>query len=111
MAELSTEIADDRWEPEVLESPVPVLVDFWAPSCPPCRLLSPTIDKLAGDYQGRLKVVKINTDQHVQTASSLRISAIPTVLLYQQGKEVDRMVGAKPEAKYREAICQKAGVC
>jgi thioredoxin 1 len=111
MAGLVRDIADAEWQSEVLDSPLPVLVDFWTPTCPPCSTLAPTIERLAGDYQGRLKVVKVNLDQNIEVAGSLRISAMPTVLLFQGGPEVERMIGAKPEAKYRDALCQKMGVC
>ena len=111
MAGAAIEIADDQWDSEVLRARIPVLVDFWGAACPPCRTLAPTIEKLAGDLQGRVKVVKVNTDQYIGVASRLRISAVPAVLIYKDGQEVHRMLGARPEAKYREALCANAGVC
>ena len=76
----------------------PVLVDFWAPWCSPCRMLGPTIEKLAGEYEGKIKVGKINTDENQDTPGSLRISAIPTVLVFEGGKEVDRLVAGVKRA-------------
>jgi thioredoxin 1 len=98
------EFTDANWKSEVLDSATPVLVDFWAPWCGPCRMLAPTIEKLAGDYQGRVKVGKMNTDQNIDTPGGLRISSIPTVILFKDGKEVARMVGVQPEAKFKSAL-------
>jgi thioredoxin 1 len=92
-----------------LESPIPVVVDFWAPWCGPCRQLAPTIEKLAGLYQGKVKVGKMNTDENQDTPGSLRISAIPTVLVFNGGREVDRLVGVSPETKFKAAL-DKLGV-
>jgi thioredoxin 1 len=103
------EFTDANWQSEVLDSSVPVLVDFWAPWCGPCRMLAPTIEKLAGEYQGKVKIGKLNTDQNVETPGSLRISSIPTVVFYQGGKEVTRLVGVNPEAKFKSELT-KLGV-
>jgi thioredoxin 1 len=103
------EFTDASWKSEVLESEVPVVVDFWAPWCGPCRMLAPTIEKLATEFQGRVKVGKLDTDQNADTAGSLRVSSIPTVLFIQGGKVVDRLVGVNPESKYRDAL-SKLGV-
>jgi thioredoxin 1 len=103
------EFTDANWQSEVLDSSVPVLVDFWAPWCGPCRMLAPTIEKLATEYQGRVKVGKLNTDENQETPGGLRISAIPTVLVFNGGKEVDRMVGVNTESKFKSSLT-KLGV-
>jgi thioredoxin 1 len=109
MAGNVTEFTDANWKSEVLDSNVPVLVDFWAPWCGPCRMLAPTIEKLAGEFQGRVKVGKMDTDQNVDTPGSLRISSIPTVILFKGGQEVRRLVGVQPESKFKDALSE-AGV-
>ncbi|MFM7151158.1 MAG: thioredoxin [Gemmataceae bacterium] len=94
------EVTDANWDAEVSNSPVPVLVDFWAPWCGPCRMLGPTIDKIAKDFAGKVKVVKVNTDDAQETASSYRVSAIPQIMVFKGGKEpVERpSPGVKSEA-------------
>jgi thioredoxin 1 len=109
MADSVKEFTDGNWKTEVLESPIPVVVDFWAPWCGPCRMLAPTIEKLAGEFQGKIKVGKMNTDENQDTPGGLRISAIPTVLVFQNGKEVDRLVGVNPENKFKQSL-DKLGV-
>ena len=104
-----TEFTDGNWKSEVLDSAVPVVVDFWAPWCAPCRMLGPTIEKLATEFQGKVKIGKLNTDENQETPGSLRISAIPTVLVFQNGKEVDRLVGVNSEAKFKSSL-EKLGV-
>ena len=105
MAGSVKEFTDGNWKSEVLDSSVPVVVDFWAPWCGPCRMLAPTIEKLAGDYDGKVKVGKMNTDENMETPGSLRISAIPTVLIFKDGKEVDR----SGRSQSREQVQGKAG--
>ncbi len=109
MAEGVMEFTDANWKTEVLDAPVPVVVDFWAPWCGPCRMLAPTIEKLAGEYQGKVKIGKMNTDENQDTPGGLRISAIPTVLIFQGGKEVDRLVGVNTESKFKASLT-KLGV-
>ena len=109
MADGVKEFTDDNWKSEVLDSSIPVVIDFWAPWCGPCRMLAPTIETLARDYDGRVKVGKMNTDENQDTPGSLRISAIPTVLVFEGGKEVDRLVGVNPETKFKAALA-KLGV-
>jgi thioredoxin 1 len=103
------EFTDANWKSEVLDSSVPVLVDFWAPWCGPCRMLAPTIEKLATEFQGKVKIGKMNTDENQETPGGLRISAIPTVLVFEGGKEVDRLVGVNTESKFKAAL-SKLGV-
>src|ERR1700727_751690 len=98
------EFTDGNWKTEVLESSIPVVVDFWAPWCGPCRMLAPTIEKLAGEYEGKVKVGKMNTDENMETPGSLRITAIPTVLVFQGGREVDGRGGVTPENKFKAAL-------
>jgi thioredoxin 1 len=89
---------DSGFDAEVLNSDVPVLVDFWAEWCGPCRMMAPTIDTLAAEYQGRVKVGKLNVDEHGATAGRYQIRGIPTLLLFKGGKVVDQRVGAAPKS-------------
>jgi thioredoxin 1 len=101
------EFTDQNFETDVLKSDVPVLVDFWADWCPPCVKLAPTIDKLAADYEGRVKVGKVNTDANQTVSFKYGISAIPTVILFRNGEVVQKFVGfngAKQERDFREAL-------
>ena len=109
MAENVMEFTDANWQSEVLDASVPVVVDFWAPWCGPCRMLAPTITKLADEFAGKVKIGKMDTDQNVDTPPSLRISGIPAVVFFQGGREVDRIVGLVPEAKYKAAL-ERLGV-
>jgi thioredoxin 1 len=104
MAGNVTEFTDSNWTSEVAESDKVVVVDFWAPWCGPCRALAPTIEKIATEFAGKAKVGKLNTDENTDTAGSLRISSIPTVVFFKGGKEVNRLVGVMPEQKYKDAL-------
>ena len=98
------EFSDDNFESEVLGSDQPVLVDFWAPWCGPCKMLAPTIEELANDYADRIRVGKMNTDENPQTATAHQISAIPTVMLFKGGEVVERFVGVTPKDKFSAAL-------
>lgn len=87
------EVNDASFEQEVKQSSSPVLVDFWAPWCGPCRKIAPVIDEIAEEYKGRLKVVKVNTDENVRTAQEYSISGIPSILVFKDGEAVERLVG------------------
>jgi thioredoxin 1 len=102
----TVEVTDDRFEQEVLQSGQPVLVDFWAPWCGPCRTVGPIVEELAGEYEGRLKVAKVNTDHNQAIAARLRIQGIPTLIVFRDGKEVDRVVGALPKPALKQRIDQ-----
>ncbi len=90
-------LTDDNWKQEVGESSLPVLVDFWAEWCAPCRMIAPTIDGLARTYAGRLKVGKLNVDENPRVAEAFQIRSIPTLLLFQGGRVVNQQIGAVPQ--------------
>jgi thioredoxin 1 len=91
-------LTDQNFETEVLQSAQPVLVDFWATWCGPCRAIAPIIEELAGEYDGRAKIAKIDVDENAQTASRYNVRSIPTLLFFQNGKVVDQIVGSSPKA-------------
>jgi thioredoxin 1 len=98
------EFTDQNFEAEVLKANEPVLVDFWAEWCMPCRMLAPTIEKLAGDYNGKVKVGKLDTDSNRDVAMRYSISAIPTVILFKGGEVVQRFVGLRQEKDFKEVL-------
>ena len=104
MADHVREFTDQNFQSEVLDSSIPVLVDFWAPWCGPCKMIAPTIEELASQYEGKVKVGKLNTDENPQTASAHQISAIPTVMLFKDGRVVDQFVGVTPKEKIVASI-------
>ncbi|MBN1898681.1 MAG: thioredoxin [Spirochaetes bacterium] len=89
---------DANFEKEVLKSDLLVLVDFWADWCMPCKMIAPTLEEIAKEHEGKLKVVKMNVDENMQTPQSLGITGIPTLLLYKNGEVVERIVGAVPKS-------------
>ncbi len=95
-ASKALEVTDDTFESEVLASEIPVLVDFWAPWCGPCRLAAPVLEKVADEYEGRLKIFKMNVDENREVASGYRIMSIPTMLLFKNGELVDQITGVTP---------------
>jgi thioredoxin 1 len=104
MAGSVLQLTDTNFKTEVLESSIPVLVDFWAPWCGPCRMLGPTIEELSREYDGKVKVCKLNTDESPETAGGFGISSIPTVLLFKNGQIVDRLVGLNPKKKFQDML-------
>lgn len=104
------EFTTDNWEQEVVNSTTPVLVDFWAPWCGPCRALAPTIDKIADQFHGRVKVGKLNTDDHPDVAVRYAISGIPQVLVFHGGEQpMERVVGLRPEGEFVKLVNRVLG--
>ncbi len=101
---MANEVSDANFETEVLKSDTPVMVDFWAPWCGPCRALAPTIDELATEYNGKVKIVKLNTDENSDSAMKYRISSIPCMIVFKGGEPVDQIVGAVDKDKIKAAL-------
>ena len=102
------EFTDGNFEAEVLKSQQPVLVDFWAEWCGPCRMLAPTIEKLANDYAGKIKVGKVDTDSNRDISMRYGISAIPTVILFKNGDVLQKFVGLRNEKDFKQALDAEA---
>ena len=99
-----THVTDANFEQEVLNSPTPVLIDFWAPWCGPCKAIAPILDELAGEYAGRLKVVKVNVDDNPLTSSRFGVRGIPNLLIIKGGEVKQQIVGAVPKAQLVKAV-------
>ena len=99
-------ITDESFEKIVMQSQLPVIVDFWAPWCNPCKMIAPTLDKLAKEMEGKIIVAKVNTDDHAEWMQKFGIQGIPTLLFVSNGKVVHRQVGALPERMLRDVVNQ-----
>jgi len=98
------EVTDTTFEQEVKNSSIPVLVDFWAPWCGPCRKIAPIIDEIAEEFQDRIKVVKLNTDENIKTAQEYSISGIPSLLIFKNGEAVERLVGLMQKSSLQSSV-------
>ena len=97
-------LSDSNFETEVLNSTIPVVVDFWAPWCMPCRMLVPIVEKLAAEYEGKVKICKLNVEEAHNTASTYKVMSIPTVIIFQSGKIVNQFTGFLAEDEFRNKI-------
>ncbi len=101
------QLSDDAFEADVLQSSVPVLVDFWASWCAPCKAISPVVDELAEEYDGKVKIGKLNVDENPATPGQFGVRGIPTLILFKDGQVVDQVVGAVPKNQL-EGLIKKA---
>ena len=109
MSELTKAVTDESFRQDVLEAPGPVLVDFWAEWCGPCKAVAPVLDELAKDYAGKLTVAKVNIDDNPMTPNEYAVRGIPTMLLFRDGKLLDAKVGALPKSALKDWIAGQLG--
>ncbi|MGK7904116.1 MAG: thioredoxin [Hormoscilla sp.] len=100
----TTQVTDASFQKDVLDSEIPVLVDFWAPWCGPCRMVSPVVEEIAEQYDGKVKVVKVNTDDNPNIATQYGIRSIPTLMIFKGGQRVDMVVGAVPKSTLADTL-------
>jgi thioredoxin 1 len=105
---MAIQVTDSNFESEVLKCDLPVLVDFWAPWCGPCRAIAPVIDELTQEYAGRVKIAKMNVDENSSTPSKFGIRAIPTLILFKNGEVVEQVTGAVSKGSIKDLLSQKA---
>ena len=101
---MTIEINDASFKSEVTDSPLPVLVDFWAPWCGPCKMIAPVLEELAQEYDGKAKIVKINIDDNQNTPAQFGVRSIPTLILFKNGNEVEKIIGAQSKDKLKAMI-------
>jgi thioredoxin 1 len=104
------EVTDGTFEQDVLKSSMPVMVDFWAPWCGPCHMVSPLVEELAGDFEGEVSFFRLNTDENPTTASSYGIRAIPTLMIFKEGEPVGQIIGFRPKAELKKQLENAVGL-
>jgi thioredoxin 1 len=104
VSESIAEVSDDTFEADVLQSSLPVLIDFWAPWCGPCRTVGPMLEEIAGEYPDRIKILKLNVDDNQKTAADYEVLSIPTLMLFESGEAKKRLIGALPKKKLLQEI-------
>ena len=97
-------VSEATWDTDVMKTPELVMVDFWAVWCGPCQMVAPIVDELAREYDGKLKVRKLNTDENPEIAGRYQVMSIPTILFFKNGQAVERLVGARPKRQFKEII-------
>lgn len=105
---MANEVTDANFESEVLQSDLPVLVDFWAPWCGPCRAIAPVIEEMTNEYSGRVKIMKMNVDENPTSPNKYGIRAIPTLILFKNGEVVEQLTGAVSKASIKDLLSEKA---
>ncbi|MFH1444278.1 MAG: thioredoxin [Candidatus Peregrinibacteria bacterium] len=106
---MANAVTDATFQADVLQSPLPVLVDFWAPWCGPCKMMGPVIDELATEYEGKAKIVKLNVDENPETPGQFNVMSIPTFVMFKEGKPVATFIGAKPKEDVKKEIDNAIG--